>query len=108
MRAGLENALEMSNVSFLPMGSSLLIRCQILVFLRGSFYTVQLNASFWLFTITGKMYSLPLSVGLRGRAPIPSIFLYGFHSLWEAALCWCCAQRQRWTELYFCICNGIR
>lgn len=108
MRAGLENALEMSNVSFLPMGSSLLIRCQILVFLRGSFYTVQLNASFWLFTITGKMYSLPLSVGLRGRAPIPSIFLYGFHSLWEAALCWCCAQHQRWTELYFCICNGIR
>ena len=51
-----------SKVSSLSIGISLLINCQSLLFLRVSFYTIQLNVSFWLVNVVGKMYGPPLNV----------------------------------------------
>lgn len=52
----------MSKVSSLSIGISLLVRCQVLVFPRGSFYEIQLNVSVQFLTGAGKMCSLPLKV----------------------------------------------
>lgn len=56
-----------SKVSSLPTGISLLMGCQSLLFLRVSFYTIQLNVSFWLVVGGGKRYCLPLKVFLKGE-----------------------------------------
>lgn len=67
-----------SKVSLLSAGISLLIGCQSLLFPRVLFYTIQLNVSFWLVIVGGKMYCLPLNVFLKGEQS-QSFVLFLFH-----------------------------
>lgn len=70
-RAGIgaedDDGHSVSKVSWLSAGIPVLIGCQGLLFLRVSFYTIQLNVSFWLVIVGGKMYCLPLNVFLKGE-----------------------------------------
>lgn len=67
-----------NDAALLPAGISLLIGCQSCLFLRASFYTIQVNMLFWLVVVGGKIYCLPLNVFLKGEQS-QSFVLFLFH-----------------------------